>query len=97
MILTKEDIQKYGTEEEKKLLENFELPKGKKIYGSSKMFTQKDVSNISRKLDFNIVDTFDFVLQLLEDVNAYSMKGYSVMGEVEKIFENYIKNFQREE
>ena len=93
---TEEDIQKYGTDEEKKLLEDFEIPKGQTIYGSSTMFDRSDVVNISSKLDFHIIDTFDFVLQLLEDVNAYSMKGFSVMGEVEKIFEKYIKKCRKE-
>jgi hypothetical protein len=76
MKLTKEDIKKYGTKlEQRQLIES-------KIYGSSTSFTQKDVSNISRKIDFDIYDAYDFCLQLLEDVNAHEM-----MAKVEKLFE----------
>lgn len=83
MKLTKEDIRKYGTKsEQRQLIES-------KIYGTSTSFTQKDISNISHKIDFDIFDAYDFCLQLLEDVNAHEM-----MAKVEKLFEEDYSNFK---
>ena len=56
--------------------------KESKIYGSSTSFTQKDISNISSKIDYDIIDACDFCLQLLEDVNAHSL-----MAKVEELME----------
>lgn len=58
------------------------------IYGESKLFTHSDISAISQKLDWNWLDTFDFVLQLLEDVNAHQ-----AMAKVEEILSGELKKF----
>ena len=60
------------------------------IYGKSKAFTHKDVSNIANKCDFNFEDVFDFILQLLEDINAHDL-----LLQLEKEFEYYLEDMQK--
>jgi len=57
--------------------------KESRIYGSSTSFTQKDIANISSKIDYDIIDACDFCLQLLEDVNAHDL-----MAKIEEVMEN---------
>jgi len=57
--------------------------KESRIYNSSTSFTQKDITNISSKIDYDIIGACDFCLQLLEDVNAHEL-----MAKVEEVMEN---------
>lgn len=66
------------------------LGESSEIYGlgAKNPTIRKLVSQVSMKLDFNIDETYSFILHLLEDVNAHS-----VMAKVEKIFNDDMKNF----
>jgi hypothetical protein len=62
-----------------------------KVYG--KYFKDQNLlSGTARKLDWDVLATMDFCLQLLEDVNAHD-----VMQKIIPIFDKEAENFDSEE